>query len=82
MDEREKYQVNLDSVLDRQLDGLDRRAVFSDFAEAKEYALNEFQVVIDRLTDLCKQIREATSYEELDLGWWEPLFEQILQTEK
>ena len=33
--------------------------------------------MIDRLTDLCKQINEAESFEDLDLGWWEPLFEQI-----
>jgi hypothetical protein len=77
-----QYQVDLGSVLDCQIDDLDRRPVFSDFAEAKEYAVEAFEVVIDRLTDLCKQIREATSYSELDLGWWEPLFEQIDHGEK
>ncbi len=77
MDERKKYQVSLGSVLDCQMDGFDHTVVFDEFIQAKEFALDAFQCVIDRLTDLCKQINEAESFENLDLGWWEPLFEQI-----
>jgi len=68
MDEREKYQVRLGSVLDCQMDGLDHKVVFDQFTQAKEFALDAFQVVIDRLTDLCEQIRGARSYEDLHLG--------------
>jgi len=77
MDERKKYQVSLGSVLDYQMDGFDYTVVFDEFTQAKEFALDAFQGVIDRLTALCEQIREAESYEDLDLGWWEPLFEEI-----
>ena len=77
MDERKKYQVCLCSVLDCQMDGFDHKVVFDEFTQAKDFALDAFQGVIDRLTDLCKQINEAESFEDLDLGWWEPLFEQI-----
>ena len=77
MDERRKYQVSLGSVLDCQMDGFDHTVVFDEFTQAKDFALDAFQGVIDRLTALCEQIREATSYDDLDLGWWEPLFEQI-----
>jgi hypothetical protein len=77
MDERKKYQVSLGSVLDCQMDGFDHTVVFDEFIQAKEFALDAFQCVLDRLSALCEQIREATSYDDLDLGWWEPLFEQI-----
>ena len=77
MDERKKYQVSLGSVLDCQMDGFDHTVVFDEFTQAKDFALDAFQGVIDRLTALCEQIREAESYEDLDLGWWEPLFEEI-----
>jgi hypothetical protein len=73
MDERKKYQVSLGSVLD----GFDHTVVFDEFTQAKDFALDAFQGVIDRLTALYEQIREPTSYDDLDLGWWEPLFEQI-----
>jgi hypothetical protein len=33
--------------------------------------------VIDRLTYLCEQMRAAQKFEELDLGWWEPLLEEV-----
>ena len=59
------------------MDGFDHTVVFDEFTQAKDFALDAFQGVIDRLTDLCKQIRGAESSEDLDLGWWEPLFEQI-----
>jgi len=76
MDERKKYQVCLGSVLDCQMDGFDHTVVFDEFTQAKDFALDAFQGVIDRLTDLSKQIRGARSYEDLDLGGWEPLFEK------
>ncbi|MGC1718195.1 MAG: hypothetical protein WA746_04350 [Isosphaeraceae bacterium] len=59
------------------MDGFDHKVVFDEFTQAKDFALDAFQGVIDRLTALCEQIREATSYDDLDLGWWEPLFEVI-----
>jgi hypothetical protein len=74
-----KYQVNLDSVLDCQVDSFDHGVVFEAFGEAKEYALDAFESVIERLTELCEQIKAAESFEKLDLGWWEPLFEMITQ---
>jgi len=77
MDERKKYQVSLGSVLDCQMDGFDHTVVFDEFTQAKDFALDAFQGVIDRLSALCEQIGEAESYEDLDLGWWEPLFEEI-----
>jgi len=77
MDERKKYQVSLVSVLDCQMDGFDHTVVFDEFTQAKDFALDAFQGVIDRLSALCEQIGEAESYEDLDLGWWEPLFEEI-----
>jgi hypothetical protein len=49
---------------------------FEDFDEAKEYILCAFTRVIDCLSYLCEQIRAAKEFEELDLGWWEPLLEK------
>ena len=50
-------------VLDCQMDGFDHTVVFDGFTQAKDFALDAFQGVIDRLSDLCEQIREAESYE-------------------
>ncbi len=72
-----KYQVNVDSVLDCQMEDYECSVKCKDFDEAKKYALDAFETVIDRLTYLCEQIREAEDFEDLDLGWWEPLFEKI-----
>ena len=77
MDEKKKYQVIVGTVLDYQMDGFDYTVVFDEFTQAKEFALDAFQGVIDRLSALCEQIREAESSENFDLGWWEPLFEEI-----
>jgi hypothetical protein len=73
----EKYKVDLNSVLGCQMDDYDPVVVCEDFDKAKEYALDAFKTVIDRLTFLCEQIKAAESYEDLDLGWWEPLFVKI-----
>ena len=72
-----KYQVNLDSVLDCQMEDFEHGVVFKDFGEAKEYAVTAFESVIDRLTYLCDQMKAAKEFEDLDLGYWEPLFEEI-----
>ena len=47
-----------------------------DFAEAKEFVLDAFVTVIDRLTYLCEQIRAAEEFDDLDLAW-EQLIEEI-----
>jgi hypothetical protein len=73
----EKYKVDLNSVLGCQMDEYDPVVVCEDFDKAKEYALDAFETVIDRLTCLCEEIKAAESFEDLDLGWWEPLFEKI-----
>jgi len=73
----EKYQVHLDSVLNCQMEDYEFNVTCEHFDEAKKYALDAFEEVIDRLTILCKQIKAAESFEDLDLGWWEPLFEKI-----
>jgi hypothetical protein len=73
----EKYQVNLDSVLDCQMDEYDHGVVCDDFGSAKSYALDAFETVIDRLSYLCEQIKAAKEFDDLDLGWWEPLFVEI-----
>jgi len=72
-----KYNVDLNSVLGCQMEDFDDNLVCDDFAQAKEYAVDAFEMVIERLTILCEQIRAAGSFEDLDLGWWEPLFEKI-----
>jgi hypothetical protein len=72
-----KYKVDLNSVLGCQMDDFDGNLICDDFSEAKEHAVDAFEQVIDRLTVLCEQIRAADSFEDLDLGWWEPLFEKI-----
>jgi hypothetical protein len=77
MDVQAKYKVDLDSVLGCQMDGVEHYVVCDNFAEAKQCALDAFDQVIDRLTGLCEQIRSADAFEDLDLGWWEPLFEKI-----
>jgi hypothetical protein len=73
----EKYKVDLNSVLGCQMEDFDYNVVREDFSEPKEYALDAFDQVIDRLTLLCQQIRAAGTFEDLDLAWWEPLFERI-----
>ena len=73
----EKYRVNLDSVLDFQMDDYNYNVKCEDFSEAKEFVLDAFGTVIFRLTYLCDQIREAKEFDDLDLGWWEPLIEKI-----
>ena len=55
----ERYRVNLDSVLDCQMDDYNYNVKCKDFAEAKEFVLDAFETVIDRLTYLCEQIRAA-----------------------
>jgi hypothetical protein len=72
-----KYKVDLNSVLGCQMEDFDYNVVCDDFAQAKEYAVDAFEMVIDRLTLLCQQIRAAGSFEDLDIGWWQPLFEEI-----
>jgi hypothetical protein len=72
-----KYKVDLNSVLGCQMDDFDDNVVCDNFGEAKEYALDAFEQMIDRLAVLCEQIRAAGTFENLDLGWWEPLFEKI-----
>lgn len=74
---KEKYQVNVDSVLDCQMEDYDDNVQCETFAEAKEYALDAFETVIDRLTYLSEQIRAAEKFNDLDLGCWEPLFKNI-----
>ena len=73
----EKYQVNLDSVLNCQMDGFDYVVVCEDCDKAKAGALDAFETVSVRLTYLCEQIRTAEDFDDLDLGWWEPLFKKI-----
>ena len=72
-----KYKVDLNSVLGCQIEDFDYNVVCDNFAEAKDYTVDAFEMVIDRLSLLCQQIRAAGSYEDLDLGWWQPLFEEI-----
>ena len=59
------------------MDDFDHAVVFEEFGKAKEYALDAFESAIDCLTSLCEQIKVAESFEELDLGWWGPLFEKL-----
>jgi hypothetical protein len=73
----ERYRVHLDSVLECQMDDYNYDVKCKDFAEAKEYVLDAFETVINCLTYLCEQIRAAEEFDDLALGWWEPLFEEI-----
>ncbi len=78
----EKFQVNVDSVLDCQMEDYEFNVTCDHFDEAKKYALDVFETVIDRLTYLCEQIGKAEDFYELDLGYWEPLFERIESDEQ
>jgi hypothetical protein len=71
------YRVHLDSVLDCQMDDYDHNVDYETFQEAKTYALDAFEIVIERLTYLCEQMKAAEKFDELDLGWWEPLIERL-----
>jgi hypothetical protein len=76
--EDSKIRVDLRSVLDCQMaEYREDAAEFEEFEGAKQYVLHAFGQVITRLQHLSEQIEEAQSFEELNLGWWEPLFEQI-----
>jgi hypothetical protein len=77
MDVQAKYKVDLNSVLGCQMDGVEHHVVCENFGEAKACAVDAFELAIDRLTYLCEQIKAADAFEDLDLGWWEPLFEKI-----
>ena len=73
----ERYRVHLDSVLECQMDDYNYNVKCKDFAEAKEFVLDAFETVIDRLTYLCEQLRAAKEFDDLDIGFWEPLLEEI-----
>ncbi len=64
-----KYNVDLNSVLGCQMEDFDDNVVCDDVGQAKNYAVDAFQMVIERLTNLCEQIRAADSFEDLEIGW-------------
>jgi hypothetical protein len=72
-----KYRVHLDSVFECQLDDCEYNAGFEKFDDAKAFAVDAFERVIDCLTHLREQVTAAKEFDDLDLGWWEPLIERV-----
>jgi|GEM_PF-4022514 len=50
---------------------------FTSFAELKDYVICGLAEQISRLSEIAEQVRAADRFEDLDLGWWSPLIEQI-----
>ena len=50
---------------------------FDSFAELKACVLIRLEAQINLLSMIGEQIRTANRFEELDMGWWSPLLEQV-----
>lgn len=51
----------------------DLRTEFDTFGEARDHAINELGLWASELLALIDQLKLATCFEDLDLGWHEPL---------
>lgn len=73
-----KIRVDLQSVLHCQMGDYDvEDVVFDQFDEAKAHVLHAFGEAMKTLRYICEGVEKAQSFEDLDLGWWEPLFEKV-----
>jgi hypothetical protein len=72
---REVYRVDLASVLDPDalIDVRGDETDYARFEDARDFAAGVLEGVLDQLTNLVGQLRAAGRFEDLDLGWWEPL---------
>jgi hypothetical protein len=78
------YRVDWHSLLDHQVSfwfideqDEDQEVDFESFDEAKEYVVEGLGQVIGGLDDLRQQVSRAECFDDLDLGWWSPLIEEI-----
>ncbi len=74
-----RFRVDWHSLLDHQVNYFfhDEETDFKSFDEAKEYVVEGLKRVVACLDELGKQVRRAGCFDDLDLGWWEPLIEEI-----
>jgi hypothetical protein len=73
------YRVDWHSLLDHQVHYFFEyeETDFDSFDEVKDFVLEGLRRVLAELTYLTTQLRQAESFDQLDLGWWEPLIEEI-----
>jgi hypothetical protein len=78
---KKAYQVDWHSLLDSLCNMYFEKeeiTEYGSFDEAKEYVREGLSVVLAILGEISQQVSEAHTFENLDLGWWEPLIEEIV----
>ena len=75
---RKSYRVDLRSVLEGLMGGPQLEIEdFDDYSEARSYVIEQLQPWIDELQALLEELRRAEGFDDLDLGWHEPLLEEV-----
>ena len=55
----------------------DDKTEYENFPETKAYVVERLEHVIHLLSEIVEQVRSASDFEGLDLGWWSPLIEPV-----
>lgn len=74
-----RLRVDWHSLLDHQVSYFfdDEETDFDSFEEVKENVVVGLSRVVACLEDLAGQVRRAEGFDDLALGWWKPLIEEI-----
>jgi hypothetical protein len=81
-----RYRVDWHSLLDQQVSlhfhDVGDLPVFDSFEAAKDFVLDGLKTVINELTYVQERVDGAEDFDDLDLGWWEPLIEEVDEDEQ